>query len=70
MVNLEELRKEAKSILKDGKVKYIIGYKRSTNGVAAAPAFIHKPEDVDDLIWDPTCIHNLTRFLVECPCGA
>ena len=30
MVNLDHLKKEAKRALKDGKVKYIIGYTRST----------------------------------------
>jgi ferredoxin len=65
MVNLEDLKKEAKRILKEGKVKYIIGYVKSTATNLAAPAFIKKPEDIDKLIWDPTCIHNLTKFLVD-----
>lgn len=65
MVNLEDLKKEAKRILEEGKVKYIIGYVKSTATNLAAPAFIEKPEDVDKLIWDPTCIHNLTKFLVD-----
>ena len=33
MVNVEDLRKEAKRILKDGKVKYVIGYEREKNGL-------------------------------------
>ena len=65
MVNLEDLKKEAKRILEEGKVKYIIGYVKSTATNLAAPAFIKKPEDTDKLIWDPTCIHNLTKFLVD-----
>jgi len=65
MVNVENLRKEAKRILEEGKVKYVIGYKKSPNGLMPVPAFIKNPEDVDTLIWDPTCIHNLTRFLVD-----
>lgn len=66
MVNLENLKKEAKRILKDGKVKYVIGYVRSTADVKeAAPAFIKDPENVEDLIWDPTCVHDLTKFLVD-----
>lgn len=65
MVNLEELRKEAKKILEEGKVKYIIGYERGTNGLWPIPAFIKNPEDVEKLIWDPTCVYNLTRFVVD-----
>lgn len=63
MVNLEDLQKEAKYILKDEKVKYIIGYARGSNGFEAVPTFIKNSEDVENLVWDPTCIHNLTRFL-------
>lgn len=65
MVNVEDIKKEAKRILKEGKVKYIIGYKKSTNGSMSVPAFIESSEDVENLIWDPTCVYNLTRFLVD-----
>ena len=65
MVNVEDLRKEAKRILKEEKVKYIIGYTKSQNGMMPAPAFIKDPEGVDQLIWDPTCVHNLVKFLVD-----
>lgn len=63
MVNLDDIKKEAQIILKDKKVKYIIGYKESSNGTSAAPAFIKNPEDIDKLVWNPGCVHNLTRFL-------
>ncbi len=63
MVNIEDLKREAKHLLDQGKVKHIIGYKKGTHGILAAPFFIKTPEEVDDLVWDPTCVHNLTRFL-------
>jgi len=65
MVNIQDLRNNAKKLLKDGAIKYIIGFKKGSNGLMPVPAFINKPEDVDELIWDPLCIHNLTRFLVD-----
>jgi formate dehydrogenase subunit beta len=65
MVDVENLRKEAKRILKEGKVKYVIGYEKGQNGLISKPVFIKDPEDVDRLIWDPTCIHNLTKFLTD-----
>lgn len=65
MVNLVELKEKAKSLLEEGKVKYLIGYKRGINGLMPVPAFIKKPEDVEKLIWDPLCVYNLTRFLVD-----
>lgn len=65
MVKLEDLKKEAKKILEEGKVKYIIGYETGTNGLLASPVFIKKPEDIEKLVWSPACVHNLTRFLVD-----
>lgn len=64
MVHLEDLRKEAKKVLADGTVKYLIGYKRASNGLMTVPAFIEKPEEVDQLVWEGTCVHNLSRYLV------
>jgi len=65
MVNVEDLRKEAQRILREGKVKYVIGYEKDQNGLLPKPAFIEEPEDVARLIWNPTCVHNLTKFLVD-----
>lgn len=65
MVNLEDLKLEARRILNDGLVKYIIGYQRNPNHFMSVPAFIRKAEEVDQLVWDPTCVHNLVRFLVD-----
>ena len=65
MVNIEDLKEEARRVLKGGKVKYIIGYERASDSWKANPVFLRKPEDVDKLVWDPTCYHNLVRFLVD-----
>jgi ferredoxin len=65
MAKIEDLKEEARKLLREGKVKYVIGYGAGSNGWPAAPLFITKPEDVDKLVWDPTCVHNLVRFLVD-----
>jgi ferredoxin len=65
MAKIEDLKEEARKLLREGKIKYMIGYATGSNGWMASPAFIKKPEEVDTLIWDPTCVHNLTRFLVD-----
>jgi formate dehydrogenase subunit beta len=65
MAKIEDLREEAKKLLGEGRVKYVIGYGVGSNGWMAGPVFIRNPEDVDKLVWDPTCVHNLTRFLVD-----
>ena len=65
MVNVNDLKQEIKRILEEGKVKYIIGYEKSTNSQIAKPAFIKNFSDIERIIWDPTCLHNLTRFLID-----
>ena len=65
MVKLEDLKKEAQRILKSGKVKYIIGYAEGTNSFMPVPVFIKDPEGVEKLIWNPACVHNLTKFIVD-----
>ena len=65
MAKIDDLKEEARKLLESGKVKYIIGYGPASNGWLAAPLFVKKPEDVDKLIWNPGCVHNLVRFLVD-----
>ena len=43
MVRLDELKETCRQILKEGKVKYIIGYKGRKNNYMAIPAFIIIP---------------------------
>ena len=63
MVHVKELREEARRLLADEKVRYVVGWRRGPDGLTAAPYFARKPEDADRLIWDPTCVHNLVRFV-------
>jgi formate dehydrogenase subunit beta len=65
MVNIEDLRNEARRILKEEKVKYVIGFAKSQNGLMPVPVFVNDQEDVEKLIWNPTCIHNLVKFLTD-----
>lgn len=65
MVHLEDIKKEAKRLLEEGTVKTVIGYKRGFDGVTAVPVFIDRVEDVEQLVWEATCVHNLARYLVD-----
>lgn len=65
MVNIDNLKEEVKKLLVDGKVKYIIGYEKGRNGWMSNPIFIRKPEDVEKLVWDHSCVYNLAKFLVD-----
>jgi len=65
MVKLDDLKHEAVKALKSGKVKYIIGYEDGADQFKATPVFLKNPEDVDKLVWNPSCVHNLTKFIVD-----
>lgn len=65
MLNLEELKAEAAKILANGTVKYLIGYRAGAADYHAIPAMITTPEGVSDLVWNPSCVHNLTLFVVD-----
>ncbi len=59
------IRQQAKSLLETGKVSCVLGFERATDGLTARPAFIYKPEQVDRLIFDQTCVHNLGKYLLS-----
>ena len=54
MINLQDIRDTARNMLAKNEVRAVVGYRRSTNGMLAEPVVITKPEEADQLIWDPT----------------
>jgi len=65
MVKLEDLKTEVKKALKSGKVKYFIAYQEGTDGYKPVPGFLKDADSVEKLVWNPGCVHNLTKFLVD-----
>ena len=61
----QKIRQQAREWLESGEVKYVIGYEKGKDSAIARPVFIRTPDDADKLCWDPTCINNLTKYLVE-----
>jgi formate dehydrogenase subunit beta len=61
----EQIRKKARELLTDKVVDCVIGYERATDGVTARPFFAYTPEETDRFIFDETCAHNLTRYLLN-----
>jgi len=51
------LREAAARLLAEGKVKVVIGYG------ARGPVFVTSPEDASKLVWNATCLANLTVYL-------
>jgi ferredoxin len=65
MVVVEEIRARARELLESGKVRAVLGYRKGSCGAMAEPAFITDVGSVDTLVWDPSCVHNLTLYLVN-----
>ena len=65
-MNIEEqIRQKARELLTDKTVECVIGYERATDGLTARPLFAYTPEETDRFIFDDTCAHNLTKYLLN-----
>ncbi len=58
---MQALRDIARKLLQDNAVSVVLGYELGPRGVR--PAFVTKPDDVDRLVFDPRCVHNLATYL-------
>ncbi len=61
----KKIREQARQWLKNGEVKYVIGYEKEKHSPLSRPVFIYNADDVDKLVYGPTCVDNLTRYLVD-----
>ena len=62
---IKQIRDKAKELLDSGKVQCFIGYERIYDGINTRPAFIYNSEETGRLVLDNTCIHNLTKYLLN-----
>jgi ferredoxin len=58
----EGIQLQVKELLNLGEVGSVIGYELSPKG-RARPAFVYDEADVERLVWDQTCHHNLMVYL-------
>ncbi len=63
MSRQDHIREFAAKALEEGRVDYFIGWKQGYNSSEVIPAFVKDPADVDQLIWNPLCHHNLVTFI-------
>ncbi|MGI5832342.1 MAG: 4Fe-4S dicluster domain-containing protein [Thermoguttaceae bacterium] len=59
-----QLREAAAKLLREGKVKVVIGYGQTKTG-RVTPVFITRPEDAEQLVWNSDCHQNLVVFLTR-----
>ena len=60
----ERIREAARKLLQDKTVGVIIGYSHGWDDGVAAPCFVTDPSQVEQLIYDASCSHNLAKYLV------
>ncbi len=60
---IDRLREAVREKLQE--LDLVIGYGEGYDPLHATPVFIQKPEEVDRLIWNPLCVHNLATYLYE-----
>lgn len=60
-----QIKIRAKELLSSGKVAVVIGYKPGDNPQLAQPAFITKPDGVEQLVWNKYCIPTLAKYPVR-----
>ena len=61
----KELQEKAATLLKENKVKVIVGYGKGNSPERPRAVFITKPEDVERLVWNKYCYYNLTTYITK-----
>ena len=61
---LEKIKIQCRDLIESGKVKLIIGYSEGANGKVHPDFFINK-NDIDRMVFDDRCIHNLSVYLMK-----
>lgn len=59
-----QIRAAAKDLLTSGQVSTVIGYEVGPRG-RTRPVFVRSPEQVEKLVWNQDCTHNLSVYLRE-----
>ncbi len=62
---IKELKDMLKELIKSKQVDVVIGYKRASDGVSAAPCLVDNENDIEQLIWDAYCVYNLSNYLKD-----
>ena len=61
----QKLRQEAKTLLEQGKVDYIIGFEQGSLKFTTTPLITKDKDDIDRLVINPFIVNNLSVFLTE-----
>jgi ferredoxin len=57
------LRETAHRLLTEGTVEVIVGFERGTLPLRTTPCFVREPDQVDRLVWNPSCENTLAKYV-------
>jgi formate dehydrogenase subunit beta len=60
----DNIREQARELFADERVDVIIGYQQGWDEQIVTPCFVTDELQVDKLIWNEHCTHNLAKYLV------
>ncbi len=60
-MNLEKLKEIVRTVLPS--VDVVIGYKEGLDALHPVPCFVTSPDEIDALVLNPACAHNLAAYL-------
>jgi formate dehydrogenase subunit beta len=60
----DRIREQARKLFADKRVDVIIGYQHGWDDQVVTPCFVTDESQVDRLIWNEHCTHNLAKYLV------
>ncbi|MCJ7737253.1 MAG: 4Fe-4S dicluster domain-containing protein [Anaerolineae bacterium] len=60
----QRIQQEARKLLQQKQVDVVVGYQRGWAEDVATPCFVTQESDVENLIFDEHCHHNLAKYLV------
>ncbi len=60
-MNLEKLKEIVRAVLPS--VDVVIGYTKGIDALHPVPSFVTSPEEIDALVLNPACVHNLALYL-------
>jgi len=61
----DEVRREAAQLIKEERVKYVIGYAPGTDPARVMPFFASSVRQAARLTWNPFCVPSLVKYLLD-----
>jgi len=61
----DDLRREAARLLESGDAAMVIAWEEGSDAARTAPAFAVSPAEAAGLVWNPFCVPNLVKYLLD-----